>query len=242
MTFKVIIPARMASTRLPGKMLLDIAGKPLLQHVYLAAGQSKAEQVLIATDDQTIFNTARTFGAECIMTSSKHVSGTDRLAEVIDKLGFADETIIVNVQGDEMGMPPALINQVAGLLINQAAGKMATLCEPIQNEHDINDPNVVKVVFNENRHALYFSRAGIPWHKQELNKKYYRHIGLYAYRAAFLREFSRMARCELEQKESLEQLRALYYGATILIDEACAQCGIGIDTEADLKRARELFF
>ena len=242
MTFKVIIPARMASTRLPGKMLLDIAGKPLLQHVYLAAGQSKAEQILIATDDQIIFNTARTFGAECIMTSSAHTSGTDRLAEVIDKLGFADETIIVNVQGDEMGMPPALINQVAGLLINQAAGKMATLCEPIRNEHDIKDPNVVKVVFNGNKQALYFSRAAIPWHKQGLNEKYYRHIGLYAYRAAFLSEFSRMPGCELEQKESLEQLRALYYGATILIDEACAQCGIGIDTAADLKRARELFF
>jgi 3-deoxy-manno-octulosonate cytidylyltransferase (CMP-KDO synthetase) len=240
-TFKVIIPARLGSTRLPGKMLLHIGGKPLLQHVYTSACKSIADQVLIATDDQGIYNTANKFGAECVMTSAGHASGTDRLAEVVEKSGFADDTVIVNVQGDEMGMPPKLINQVATLLINHPRGKMATLCEEISDESDISNPNVVKVVFNQKNAAIYFSRLPIPWHKEGFTRQYFRHIGIYAYRAGFLREYSKMPRCELEQKESLEQLRALYYGVTILVEEACAQSGIGIDTEDDLQRARNLF-
>lgn len=240
-TFKVIIPARLGSTRLPGKMLLDIGGKPLLQHVYDSACKSIADQVLIATDDQTIFNTAKKFGAECVMTSAAHTSGTDRLAEAAENLGLPDDTVIVNVQGDEVGMPPELINQVATLLINHPENKMATLCEEISDESEITSPSVVKVIFNKNNGAIYFSRLPIPWHKEGLAKQYFRHIGIYAYRAGFLREYSKMPQCELEKKESLEQLRVLYHGEAILVDEACAASGIGIDTEEDLQRARKLF-
>jgi len=239
--FKVIIPARLGSTRLPGKMLLEIGGKPLLQHVYTAACKSNADQVLIATDDQQICNTAKAFGAECVMTSAAHTSGTDRLAEAVEKLGLPDETIIVNVQGDEMGMPAELINQVATLLINNPAEKMATLCEEISDEKEINNPNVVKVVFNKNHAAIYFSRLPVPWHKQGLAQQYFRHIGLYAYRAGFLKEYSRLPPCELEQKESLEQLRALYHGISILVEEGRSSSGIGIDTEDDLNRARQQY-
>lgn len=239
-TFTVIIPARMASTRLHGKMLLDIGGKPLIQHVYEAACLSNAEKVIIATDNDLIFESVNSFGAECIMTSENHVSGTDRLAEVVNKLEFPDSTIIVNVQGDEIGMPPELINQTAELLINKITGNMATICEKIVDDREISDPNVVKVVFSKQKTAIYFSRSSIPWHKEGLPLEYFRHIGLYAYRAGFLRKYSQMPRCELEQKESLEQLRALYNGEAILIEEACVPSGIGIDTESDLQRAREL--
>jgi 3-deoxy-manno-octulosonate cytidylyltransferase (CMP-KDO synthetase) len=239
--FKVIIPARLGSTRLPGKMLLEIGGKPLLQHVYYAARKSNADQILIATDDQQICNTAKAFGAECVMTSAAHTSGTDRLAEVVEKFGFPDGTVIVNVQGDEIGLPAELINQVATLLINNPAEKMATLCEEIFDEKDINNPNVVKVVFNKIHSAIYFSRLPIPWHKQGLTQQYFRHIGLYAYRAGFLKEYSHLPRCELEQKESLEQLRALYNGINILVEVARSTSGIGIDTEDDLNRARQQY-
>lgn len=222
-------------------MLLDIGGKPLLQHVYTAACKSNADQILIATDDQQICNTANAFGAECVMTSAVHTSGTDRLAEVVEKLGFPDETIIVNVQGDEVGMPAELINQAANLLINNPAEKMATLCEEISDEGEINNPNVVKVIFSKNNAAIYFSRLPVPWHKQGLTQQYFRHIGLYAYRAGFLRQYSHMPRCELEQKESLEQLRALYHGVSILVEKARSSSGIGIDTEDDLQRARQQY-
>lgn len=239
--FTVIIPARMGSTRLHGKMLLEIAGKPLLQHVYESAFQSNAGRIVIATDNSLIFEAGKAFGAECIMTSDEHNSGTDRLAEVVDKLGFSDDAIIVNIQGDEIGMPPELVNQVAGMLLDEPAGNMATVCEKIVDDRDISDPNVVKVVFNKLKAAIYFSRLPVPWHKEGLPHLYYRHIGLYAYRAGFLRKYSQLPVCELEQKESLEQLRALYYGETILIEEACAPSGIGVDTESDLLRARMIF-
>lgn len=240
-SFIVIIPARLGSTRLPGKMLLEIAGKPLLQHVHLAARRSHAKKVIIATDDRRIADCAAAFGAECIMTSNVHMSGTERLAEAIDKLAVADDAIIVNLQGDEIGMPSALIDQVAGLLADHPAEQMATLCEAITDRNQIEDPNVVKVVSDRNNAALYFSRAPIPWHRSGTPQNYFRHIGLYAYRAGFLREFTRMPACAIERVESLEQLRALYHGATILVAEACVASGIGIDTEADLQRARELF-
>jgi 3-deoxy-manno-octulosonate cytidylyltransferase (CMP-KDO synthetase) len=175
------------------------------------------------------------------MTSAAHSSGTDRLAEAAEKLSYPDDTVIVNVQGDEMGMPPELINQVATMLINHPDNKMATLCEEISDESEIANPNVVKVIFNKYNAAIYFSRLPIPWHKEGLTKQYFRHIGIYAYRAGFLKEYTQMPRCELEQKESLEQLRALYHGETILVEEACAASGIGIDTEEDLQRARKLF-
>lgn len=240
-SFIVIIPARLGSTRLPEKMLLEIAGKPLLQHVHLAASRSHAEKVIIATDDRRIADCAAAFGAECIMTSDVHTSGTERLAEAVDMLAVADDAIIVNLQGDEIGMPPALIDQVAGLLAGHPAEQMATLCEAITDRNQIEDPNVVKVVFDRNNAALYFSRAPIPWHRAGTPQNSFRHIGLYAYRAGFLREFTRMPESAIERVESLEQLRALYHGATILVAEARVASGIGIDTEADLQRARELF-
>ena len=159
--YKVIIPARYASTRLPGKSLLDVGGKTLLQHVYEAACKSKAEQILIATDDQRIADAAKSFGADMVMTSPQHTSGTDRIAEVVETLGISDNECIVNLQGDEVAMPPELIDQVAGLLISSDGCNMATLYEPINREHDIDDKNIVKVVFNMNKSALYFSRLPI---------------------------------------------------------------------------------
>ncbi len=239
--FKVIIPARLGSTRLPGKMLLDIAGKPLIQHVYEAAKHSLAQEVLIATDDRKIQAAGAGFGANCIMTSATHQSGTDRLAEVAAALGWPDDTVVVNVQGDEIGLPAELINQTANLLMGHPEADMATLCEVITTAEDINNPNIVKVVFGSNKRALYFSRAAIPWHKADQPRQHFRHIGIYGYRAGFLKTFSALPRCELEQKESLEQLRALDYGATVLIEEASVAPGLGIDTEADLLKARQLF-
>ena len=239
--FIVIIPARLASTRLPGKVLLDIAHKPLIQHVHIAACQSNANKVLIATDSRQVFDAVVAFGAECIMTSPEHGSGTDRLAEVVVKLGLADDDVIVNLQGDEIGMPPQLVNQVAALLLNNPSAQMATLCEPVREVSDITDPNVVKVVVDKNNKAMYFSRSPIPWSKKGTAMDYFRHIGLYAYRAGFLSEFSQMPKCPLEQSESLEQLRALYHGKDILVEEACVPCGIGIDTGEDLERARKRF-
>ena len=237
----VIIPARYASTRLPGKVLLHIAGKPLLQHIYQAACQSNAAQVLIATDDQRIFDVAKSFGAKAVMTSTKHTSGTDRLAEAVIILNEPDDKIIVNLQGDEIGMPPALIDQVAEILIKRKDGKMATLCERIDSERDIYDPNVVKVVFSKNNSAIYFSRLAIPWHRSDQQHKHFRHIGLYAYRVKFLKEFRQMTHCDLERCESLEQLRVLYHGENIYIEETCIRSGMGVDTQDDLDRARKQF-
>ena len=239
--FTVIIPARLASTRLPGKMLLDVGGKPLLQHAYEAALGSKAAKVIIATDNRKIADTAKEFNAECIMTSAEHVSGTERIAETVNILGYPENAIIVNVQGDEIGMPSELINQVAELLAAETDRQMATLCELITSQAEINNPNVVKVVFGENKQALYFSRSPIPWHKDGTPCKYYRHIGIYAYRAGFLEQYSKLPKCDIEQAESLEQLRALYHGINILVDIARFKPGIGIDTESDLQRAREMF-
>jgi len=238
-SYKVIIPARYASTRLPGKPLLDISGKSLLQHVYEAACKSNATQVLVATDDQRIFDAAQSFGAYVVMTLSTHMSGTDRLAETVEIINEADDSVIVNVQGDEIGMSPTLIDQVANILNKNLSGKMATLYKQIEHESDIQDPNIVKVVFDNNGHALYFSRLPIPWHKHGIESKYYRHIGLYAYRTEFLKYYSKLPPCELESKESLEQLRVLYNGEKIYIEEACESSGIGIDTEDDLEKARQ---
>lgn len=240
-SFIVIIPARLASTRLPGKVLLEIAGRPLLQHVHSAACQSKASKVLVATDSRQVFDAAVAFGADCVMTSPEHASGTDRLAEAVAKLEVAATDIVVNLQGDEIGMPAQLINQVAELLLKNPSACMATLCEPVGDESDITDANVVKVVFDKNNKALYFSRAPIPWSGKGTAKNYFRHIGLYAYRAGFLTEFSQLPKCTLEQIESLEQLRALYHGVDILVEEACMPCGLGIDTGEDLERARKRF-
>ena len=247
--FQIIIPARYASTRLPGKPLLEINGKPLIQHVYESACQCGAENVYIATDDSRIKNKAESFGAEVIMTATDHMSGTDRLAEVASILLLKDEEIVVNLQGDEIGVPAKLVHQVVKSLNDHPDHRIATVCKRIDNEADINDPNVVKVVFDQNNTALYFSRAAIPHskgsheegQKDKMNQQqsYFMHIGLYAYRVAYLKKFGVTPTCELERRESLEQLRALYTGEKIYIEEACVSAGIGIDTEEDLSRARQ---
>lgn len=245
--FQIIIPARYASTRLPGKPLMEINGKPLIQHVYESACQCKAEKVYVATEDTRIKKAAESFGAEVIMTAADHISGTDRLAEVASILKLSDADIIVNLQGDEIGVPACLIHQLAKGLHDHPEHSISTLCERIDNDADINDPNVIKVIFDQNNTALYFSRATIP-HVRESQKEsqtqqqnYYKHLGLYAYRVAYLKKFSATPPCDLERSESLEQLRALYTGEKIYIEEACAPTGIGIDTKEDLNKARQQF-
>ena len=260
MSFNIIIPSRFASTRLPGKPLLDIAGKPMVQHVYERAKKSNAERVIIATDDQRIADVAAGFGAEVCMTSAEHESGTDRLQEVVRKLNFSDQEIVVNVQGDEPLIPPAVINQVALNLANDKQATIATLVEKITAAEDVFDPNAVKVVLDKNNRALYFSRAPMPWFRdgwsgdglpdsgEALANKplpssisYYRHIGIYAYRVAFLHQFVQWPASPLELTEKLEQLRAMENGAVILAEEAVEAIPAGVDTEQDLAKVRAVF-
>lgn len=260
MSFNIIIPSRFASTRLPGKPLLDIAGKPMVQHVYERAKKSNAERVIIATDDQRIADVAAGFGAEVCMTSAEHESGTDRLQEVVRKLNFSDQEIVVNVQGDEPLIPPAVINQVALNLANDNQAAIATLVEKITAAEDVFDPNAVKVVLDKNNRALYFSRAPMPWFRdgwsgdglpdsgEALANKplpssinYYRHIGIYAYRVKFLHQFVQWPASPLELTEKLEQLRAMENGAVILAEEAIEAIPAGVDTEQDLAKVRAVF-
>lgn len=249
MSFKIVIPARYASSRLPGKPLLDIAGKPMVQHVYERACESDADNVIIATDSQQIADVAGQFGADVCMTSDQHRSGTDRLAEVAAKRQFADDDIVINVQGDEPCLPALLINQVAADLAEFPQADMASLFSRIEQEKQVFDPNVVKVVTDAEGYALYFSRAPIPWMRDHFNTEsglppdlpHYRHIGLYGYRAGFLKHYSELAPCLLETDESLEQLRALFHGKKIHMSEALVSAGHGVDTEADLVEIRQIF-
>jgi len=249
MAFRIVIPARYASSRLPGKPLIDIAGKPMIQHVYDRAAESDAGSVIIATDDQRIADIASQFGADVCMTSAEHRSGTDRLAEVAKLRGFGDEDIVINVQGDEPCLPALLINQVAADLAEYPQADMASLFCRIQEQKHVFDSNVVKVVMDAQGYALYFSRAPIPWMRDHFNQDkplpaelpHYRHIGLYGYRAAFLKNYAEMAPCSLETEESLEQLRALFHGKKIHMSEALISAGHGIDTETDLIEVRQLF-
>jgi 3-deoxy-manno-octulosonate cytidylyltransferase (CMP-KDO synthetase) len=240
--FKVIIPARLASTRLPKKPMLDIAGKPLLQHVYEAARKSAASAVIIATDSEDICQCAKSFGARVYMTSPSHQSGTERLIEVIEKLEEPDDTIVVNLQGDEFNTPPALIDQVAKALFDHPRADMATLCEPVSAENDFNNSNVVKVVFDRTHIALDFTRQPVAWFGDGPapgpDIYGYRHIGIYAYRAGFLRKYGGLERCPREINERLEQLRVLENGYRIYVAIACARAGLGIDTPEDLEKAR----
>lgn len=248
MSFKIVIPARYASTRLPGKPLLDIAGKPMIQHVFERANESEATQVIIATDDERIASTANAFGADICMTKADHPSGTDRLAEVAQQYQFDDDDIIINVQGDEPCLPAALINQVADDLSQHADADMATLFSIIEEEKQIFDPNVVKVVTDQKGYALTFSRAPIPWLRDVFlqdvdlpeSLPHKRHIGLYGYRANFLKQYAKLTPCILEQAESLEQLRALYHGKKIHLTEAKINPGHGVDTAEDLTLARSI--
>jgi 3-deoxy-manno-octulosonate cytidylyltransferase (CMP-KDO synthetase) len=255
MSFNVIIPARFASTRLPGKPLLDIAGKPMVQHVYERAKQSDAEQVIIATDDERIADVASGFGAQVCMTSSAHESGTDRLQEVVETLGFSQQDIVVNVQGDEPLIPPAVINQVASNLANDQQAAIATLVEKITDTETVFDVNAVKVVMDKNNRALYFSRAPMPWFRDGWQSavndaanqplpssvNYYRHIGIYAYRVSFLHQFVTWEASPLELTEKLEQLRAMENGALILAEESIEAIPAGVDTEHDLAKVRAVF-
>lgn len=246
--FRVAIPARYASTRLPGKPLRLLAGRPLIEHVHRRARASGALEVVIATDDARIRAVAEGFGATVCMTSPAHPSGTDRLAEVAARLGWPDDAIVVNVQGDEPGLPPALIQQVAtGLATHPDAG-IATACVRIREAAEIFDPNAVKVTRDAQGYALYFSRAPIPWHREAfrgngsalaespVDGAWFRHIGLYAYRVAVLRRYPDLAPAPAERTESLEQLRALWHGIRIYVAEAVEIPPSGVDTEADLAR------
>ena len=241
--FVVVIPARYASTRLPGKPLADIAGSPMIVRVAEQARASGAAEVVVATDDQRVQTVVAEHGHDVVMTRADHVSGSDRVMEVAETRGWSDATVIVNVQGDEPLIPPAVIDQVAGLLTGNGQAQVATLCERITEQETIFDPNVVKVVADANGRALYFSRAPIPWDRDHFpdgsaDDVWFRHIGIYAYRAKALASFCALAPGRLESLESLEQLRFLENGVDILIDEACATVPAGVDTPEDLERAR----
>ena len=244
--FRVIIPARFASTRLPGKPLLDIGGKPMIQRVYEQACKSSAKDVVIATDDSRIESAAKAFGANVIMTSNQHESGTDRLQEVVSKLGLGDQDIVVNVQGDEPLIPPQVIDQVANNLAGSQAG-ISTLSEIIDDAEFVFDPNIVKVVADINGYALYFSRAPIPWCRATYQAgrgelptvmQVQRHIGIYAYRVSLLHDFVKWGPCALEKTESLEQLRAMWHGVRIHVQTALQTPPPGVDTPEDLERVR----
>jgi 3-deoxy-manno-octulosonate cytidylyltransferase (CMP-KDO synthetase) len=242
--FSVFIPARYGSTRLPGKPLLEIRGKPLLQHVFERACESGASEVVVATDDTRIAEIAASFGAAVCMTATDLMSGTDRIAVAVAERNLPVEAIVVNLQGDEPQMPAAVIRQVAERVAEETCD-MASVCEPL-SEAQLFDPNVVKVVRDVHCRALYFSRASIPWERDSFAQSrnvtqlaaYRRHVGIYAYRVAYLRRFVALPSAPLEQIEALEQLRALANGARIDVPDAVAACGSGVDTPADLERLR----
>jgi 3-deoxy-manno-octulosonate cytidylyltransferase (CMP-KDO synthetase) len=245
--FRVVIPARYASTRLPGKALMPLAGKPIIQWVYERASAAGAHEVLIATDDDLIVSAAHSFGAEVVMTATGHASGTDRIAEVARLRGWSPASVVVNVQGDEPLMPAALIRQVAVLLAAHANADIATLASPITTVSEFLDPNTVKVVADAAGRALYFSRAPIPWNRdgapaglasqRDLNGAR-RHLGIYAYRVAALLRLAALPVSALENSEKLEQLRALEDGFDIRVGEAAQRPGPDVNTLADLERVR----
>lgn len=248
MTFRIIIPVRYASDRLPGKPLIDLGGKSILERVYQQSLQSGAESVVIATDDDRIKEAASKFGAPVVMTSKTHQSGTERLAEAATVLGYEEDEVVVNVQGDEPLIPPVVIHQVATNLSLHENVRVSTLCEKIVDTAALFNPHNVKVVMNKRGYALYFSRAPIAWERDNfppqedttLTGVHYRHVGIYAYRVGFLQEYLSWDPCPLEKMESLEQLRVLWYGGRIHVDTAKEHVPIGVDTEEDLEIVRKL--
>lgn len=247
--FRVVIPARYASSRLPGKALLNMSGKPMIQWVYERARASQAYEVLIATDDLLIVSAAHSFGAETVMTATTHESGTDRIAEVARLRGWAESDIVVNVQGDEPVIPPALIDQVASLLKANPSAQIATLATPVTSISEFMDPNAVKVVTDGEGRALYFSRAPIPWARdgaaagivsQTSFAGARRHVGIYGYRVSGLLRMASLKRTVLEQHEKLEQLRALENGLEIRVADSVEQPGPDVNTAADLDRVTAL--
>ncbi len=246
----VLIPARMQSSRLPNKPLADIAGKPMIWHVWQRALAANVSRVVVATDSQQIVDAMSALGAEVVMTSDKHLSGTERLAEASAILGLSDDTPVVNVQGDEPLIAAAVIDQIATLLLMNPQASMATLWEPITDAVHLMNPNMVKVVTDQQGYALAFSRSPIPWHRDLFGSQLHadtpmpdgvpfcRHLGIYAYKAGFLRQYAQWPSCEMERVEALEQLRILWNGHKIILDQACAPTHAGVDTPEDLARVR----
>jgi len=249
MAFTVLIPARYASTRLPGKPLADIAGKPMVVRVAERAKESAAARVVVATDNAMVRDACERHGIAVCMTREDHPTGTDRLSEAAAALGLADDEIVVNVQGDEPLLDPALMNRMAVLLRDRRDAAIATACHPITDAAEAFAPNVVKVVLDARNYALYFSRATIPWARDAFaggeraipaDLPLYRHYGLYAYRVSFLQAFPRLAPAPIESFEALEQLRALWHGHRIVVEIADGTPASGVDTEDDLARVRAL--
>jgi 3-deoxy-manno-octulosonate cytidylyltransferase (CMP-KDO synthetase) len=255
MKFTVVIPARYASSRLPAKPLADIAGKMMIQRVYEQALKSNASDVIVATDDERIETAVKAFGGKVCMTAVDHQSGTDRLQEVVAKLGLAEDDIVVNVQGDEPLIPPAVINQVAQNLAQAKAASVSTLSEPITTAEDFLNPNIVKVVSDKDGYALYFSRASLPWPRDafarsqtelpddnvfQRHSSFQRHIGIYGYRVSLLNAFVGWDMAPIEALESLEQLRVMWNGHRIHVAEAVEEVPGGVDTPEDLARLNEL--
>lgn len=244
--YHVVIPARHASSRLPGKPLLEIAGRPMIWHVCQRAAESGASRVVVATDDERIAAAVCDFEGEVCMTAAEHESGTDRIAEVARIMGWGDDELVVNLQGDEPLMPPGLLDQVARTLDEHPEAAMATLGVPLAPE-EVFDSNAVKLVTDRRGMALYFSRAPIPWkrglfeQKEAASEGMYRHLGIYAYRVGFLRRFVTWPPAPIEQQESLEQLRVLWQGERIAVGIVEAAPPAGIDTEADYRRVQALF-
>jgi len=249
MSFIAVVPARLASTRLPDKPLLDICGKPMVVRTAERARASGAERVLVATDSERIIEAAGAHSVETLLTRADHPSGTDRLAEVVEQLSLADDTIVVNVQGDEPLIDPLLIDAVAAALQRDPRAAIATCASRIRHAHVLFNPNAVKVVCDAAGHALYFSRSPLPWARDAFNQARdqlppgfdaLHHIGLYAYRARFLRQFNQLPQGPLERWEALEQLRALENGHIIAVHVTETHPAPGVDTPADLERVRQL--
>ena len=250
MAFTVIIPARMKSTRLPEKPLKLIEGVPMVVRVAETAARSNASRVVVATDDERILEACRAAGVEALLTRADHPTGTDRLAEAVEALGLADDEVVVNVQGDEPLMPPEIVNDVAALLLSRPACAMSTAAHTIDDIESFMNPNVVKVALDQDGNALTFSRAPIPWPRDAFREDRTKlpadfsplhHLGLYAYRVRFLKRFPTLPQAPIERIESLEQLRALYFGekiAVLVLDQALPA---GVDTEADLERVRAIY-
>ncbi|MEP7329118.1 MAG: 3-deoxy-manno-octulosonate cytidylyltransferase [Betaproteobacteria bacterium] len=250
MSFTILIPARYASTRLPGKPLADIAGKPMVVRVAERAMQSGAARVVVATDDERVQTAVAAHGIDVCMTRTDHLTGTDRLAEAAHQLGLRDDDIVVNVQGDEPLLDPMLMRRMAELLAMRPEAAMATACHPLADAVEAFNPNVVKVALDASGVALYFSRAPIPWARDAFAQSrdtlppglpIYRHYGLYAYRTSFLRAFPTLAEAPIERFEALEQLRALWHGYRIVVEVTHGTPAPGIDTPDDLARVRTLF-
>jgi len=248
--FRVVIPARYASTRLPGKPLLPLAGKPMIVHVAERALEAGAGEVIVATDDVRIRNALAGFPVRVEMTAEHHASGTERIAEVAARLGWAEEALVVNLQGDEPLIDPELLRTAAGALAGQTRAEVATLCVPIAEAEEMFDPNAVKVVLDADGYALYFSRAPIPWDRSRFGtgeldparRLWYRHVGLYVYTAGFLRRYVNWEPAPLERIEALEQLRILWHGAAIRVQAVECAPPAGVDTPKDAVRVENALF